>query len=291
MLICATNNMRGRPCVMRGVHLEGCPWSAVEDEAARRGVSASLVVSERFVNGVTVPTACDGCLPYKADTGMLCRSCDEKYTAALDVTVELVAFLISGGQRPADVNRSRGKPGPRLPIKDAKLAADSLWTHLAGVAIAHSMGSGKPEPEWPAGTSVLDGFLPSLSVEGAVAAINELVAWVAGDATVTSREGGAEAAVEFYRETQRQLARFPLEEKPKRVPYLRCRSCRVFAVIDMPPLQVLGPRVHECSACGATHDPQAVDFDLAVYRQEVQEALGGRLTWPEGERKPHDRSA
>lgn len=97
--------------------------------------------------------------------------------------------------------------------------------------------------------------------------------------------------MEFYRETQRQLARFPLEEKPKRVPYLRCRSCRVFAVIDMPPLQVLGPRVHECSACGATHDPNMREFDLAVYREEVQEALGGRAEWPVGERKPHDRSA
>lgn len=191
MMVCATVGMRGRPCVMRGVHLEGCPWAVVEDEAARRGVSASLVVSERFVAGVTVPTECDGCLPYKADKGMLCSLCDAKYRDALDITVDLVAFLISGGHRPADVNRSRGKPGPRLPIKDAKLAADSLWTHLAGVAIAHSMGSGKPEPEWPAGTSVLDGFLPSLSVEGAVAATGELVAWVAGDATVTSREGGA----------------------------------------------------------------------------------------------------
>lgn len=290
MLICVTNSMRGHRCALRGQHLDGCPWVVVEDEAARRGIATAVVLSERFVAGVDVPKPCTGCLPYRAEVGMLCRLCDDRFRAALYTVTDLVSFLLSGGQRPVDVNRARGKPVPRLPIKDAKLAADSLWTTLAGVAIAHASGSRVDEPEWPAGTSVLDGFMPSLPLEAAVQATADLVTWVEADQTVTARHGGAEAAVEFYRQVQQQLARFPLEEKPKRVPYLRCRSCGLFAVVDRPPLQVLGVRVHECSACGATHDPQATEFDLAVYRQEVQEALGDLSVWPEGVQKPHDRA-
>lgn len=207
---------------------------------------------------------------------MLCRLCDERFRAALETTVRLVEFLASGGQAPNDVNKSRGKPGPRLPIKESQLAADSIWTHLAGVAIAHANGSGVDEPSWPAGTSILDGFLPSLELVDVVRVTGELVAWVEGEASLTSRAMGAEAAVRFYREVQRQLARFPLEEKPSRIRYLRCRECREFTVIDRPPLHFLRPRVHECSSCGAEYDPQMKEFDLRLYRLEVEAAIAER---------------
>lgn len=207
---------------------------------------------------------------------MLCRLCDERFSAALSNAVRLVEFLASGGQAPADVNKSRGKPGPRLPIKEAQLAADSIWTHLAGVAIAHSSGARVDEPGWPAGTSVLDGFMPSLSVPEVVEATRELVEWVSDEPTLTSRAGGAEAAIRFYREVQRQLARFPLDEKPKRVQYLRCRDCQQFTVVDRPPLHFLGVRVHECSSCGAQYDPIAKEFDLRLYRLEVEAAIAER---------------
>lgn len=207
---------------------------------------------------------------------MLCRLCDERFRAALATTVRLVEFLASGGQAPNDVNKSRGKPGPRLPIKESQLAADSLWTHLAGVAIAHANGSGVDEPHWPAGTSILDGFLPSLELVDVVRVTGELVGWLQADQSVTSRVAGAEAAVRFYRELQRQLARFPLEEKPSRIRYLRCRECREFAVVDRPPLRVLDVRVDECRACGAVHDPLAREFDLKLYRLEVEAAIAER---------------
>lgn len=207
---------------------------------------------------------------------MLCRLCDERFKSALATTVRLVEFLASGGQAPNDVNKSRGKPGPRLPIKESKLAADSIWTHLAGVAIAHASAAGVDEPLWPTGTSLRDGFLPSLELAGVVRATSDLVAWVEGEASVTSRAMGAEAAVVFYREVQRQLARFPLEEKPKRVKYLRCRACQQFAVVDRPPLHVTAARVDECRACGAVHDPNMREFDLRLYRLEVEAAIAER---------------
>lgn len=248
VMICVSIDMPGRPCLVRGEHLSTC---------------------------ADVDT-CSGCLPYRAEVGMLCRLCDEKYREALKVLPSLVRFLVSGGAPPADVNRSRSKPGPRLPIAQAKLAADSLWVELAGVAIAHAAGSRSSEPDWPAGTSILDGFLPSLSVDGAVQATTDLVAHLEADPSVTSRQRGAEAAVGMFREVQRQLARFPLEEKPKRVPYLRCRECQQFTVIDRPPLHFLGVRAHECSNCGAQYDPTMKEFDLRLYRLEVEAAITER---------------
>lgn len=248
VLLCATIDMPGRACTLRGEHLSTC------DD----------------------PDTCTGCLPYRAEVGMLCRLCDEKFHAALDITVRLVEFLASGGQAPNDVNKSRGRPGPRLPIKESQLAADSIWTHLAGVAIAHASGSGEQEPDWPAGTSILDGFLPSLELDEVVRATADLIAWVEADASITSRALGAEAAVRFYRQVQQQLHRFPLEEKPKRVPYLRCRECRQFTVVDRPPLHFLGVRVHECSNCGAQYDPAMKEFDLRLYRLEVEAAIAER---------------
>lgn len=248
VLLCQTIDMPGRPCTVRGEHLSTCGD----------------------------PDSCNGCLPYRAEVGMLCRLCDERYKAALATTVRLVEFLASGGQAPNDVNKSRGKPGPRLPIKESKLAADEIWTHLAGVAIAHGSGSGKHYQGWPVGTSVSKGFMPSLELADVVRAINDLAAWVEGEASVTSRVEGAEAAVTFYREVQRQLARFPLEEKPKRVKYLRCRTCQQFAVVDRPPLHFTAARVDECRACGAVHDPVAREFDLKLYRLEVEAAIAER---------------
>jgi len=248
VLLCVTVDMPGRACSVRGEHLSTCDDSET----------------------------CTGCLPYRAEVGMLCRLCDQRFRAALDTLPRLVQFLLSGGAPPVDVNKSRGKPGPRLPIAEAKLAADSLWIHLAGVAIAHSIGSRTEEPAWPSGTSVIDGFLPSLDTAGAVKATTELVDGLSADPSVTARRHGAEAAVRLFREVQRQLARFPLEEKPKRVPYLRCRDCGQFAVVDRPPLHFTAARVDECRACGAVHDPNMREFDLRLYRLEVEAAIAER---------------
>ena len=276
VMLCASVDMPGRPCTMFGEHLDGCDWAPLEGEAARRGVEVSLVLSERYAAGLPSVRPCKGCLPYKAEVGMLCRLCDERWKAALSTATRLVSFLLSGGSPPADVNKARGKPGPRLPIKEATIAADELWMELAGVAIVHASEARMSEPWWPAGTSVRDGFMPSLPLSDAVDAMRDLVTWVEADSTVTARQGGAEAAIGFYREVQRQLARFPLEEKPRRVPYLRCRECRQFAVIDHPPLHFMDVRVHQCGVCGAMYDPMAKEFDLAVYRQEIEAAIAER---------------
>jgi hypothetical protein len=198
------------------------------------------------------------------------------WVAALAVTVELVTFLLSGGSAPVDVNRSRGKPGPRLPIPSGRIAADQIVTNLCDVIVAHAKAARVPEPEWPKAVSMFDGFLPSASLDESVSALSYLVWCVESVEGITARVEPAEVAVGFTREVQRQLARFPLEEKPQRIPYLRCRTCKKFSVLDLPPLKYKGARIHECGACGAIHDPAMKEFDLKVYRSEVEAAIAAR---------------
>jgi len=174
------------------------------------------------------------------------------------------------------VNRSRGKPGPRLPIPSGRLAADQIVTNLSDVIVAHCKAARVPEPEWPKAVSIFDGFMPSATLGESVAAVSYLIAYVEEVEGLTSRVEPAETAVGFTREVQRQLARFPLAEKPQRVPYLRCRECRRFAVLDMPPLYYLDARVHECRECGAKQDPLMREFDLRLYRMEVEAAMAER---------------
>ena len=264
-LICVTSEMPGRKCTVHGEHLSGC-----------------------------LGGTCSGCLPRKAEHGCLCRNCHEKWVAALTVTVELVTFLLSGGSAPVDVNRSRGKPGPRLPIPSGRIAADQIVTNLCDVIVAHAKAARVPEPVWPRAVSMFDGFLPSASLDESVSALSYLVWCVESVEGITSRVEPAEVAevaVGFTRVVQRQLARFPLAESASKVPFLRCRSCQKFAVVDVPPLYKLDDRMHSCQNCGAVYDVQMAEFDRAVYRDEVERALEGRKTWPAEWVKPHARGA
>lgn len=241
MSVCVTNDMSGRACVILGEHLSAC-----------------------------VGGTCEGCLPRPAKVGMLCELCDRKWRDALDVVSELVAFLLSGGVGPVDVNRSRGMPGPRLPIGSGRLVADEVVKSLAGVVVAWCRESGESEPVWPVGVSMFDGFMPSLTLSEALEGLSHLVGYVDSQTGLTGRRGAAEGAVRFTREVQRGLKAFPLVESPSRVPYLRCRSCRKFTVLDMPPLMFLGDRVLVCSSCGVEADVSMKEFDLAVYRSELE---------------------
>jgi hypothetical protein len=246
-LVCITAELPGRSCTIRGEHLSGC-----------------------------LGGTCTGCLPRKAEHGCLCRNCHEKWVAALGVTVELVTFLLSGGSAPVDVNRSRGKPGPRLPIPSGRIAADQIVTNLCDVIVAHAKAARVPEPVWPRAVSIFDGFLPSASLDESVSALSYLVWCVESVEGITARVEPAEMAVGFTREVQRQLARFPLAESRSKVPYLRCPSCRDFKIMDVPPLYFMDDRLLKCDQCGHVYDPLMKEFDLRVYRSEVEAAIAAR---------------
>jgi hypothetical protein len=196
--------------------------------------------------------------------------------AALTVTVELVTFLLSGGSAPVDVNRQRGRPGPRLPIPSGRLAADQIVTNLCDVVVAHCKAAQVPEPEWPKAVSIFDGFLPSATLSESVAAVSYLIAYVESVEGLTSRVQPAEVAVGFTRVVQRQLARFPLAESASKVPFLRCPSCRDFKVMDVPPLYFMDDRLLKCDQCAHVYDPSMKEWDLKVYRNEVEAAIAAR---------------
>jgi len=245
-LVCVAATLTVKACRIRGEHLDGC-------------------------DGMP----CKGCLPYPAAVGCLCKLCDDRLKEALDIAPNLVMHLMSGATSRADVNRQRGKPGPRLPIPAARLAADTLVGALLELVLTHARESSSREPALPPGVTLLDGFTAGLHASVAFRAVTELAVY-AGAPTVTARHRPAEFAVRFTREVQRSLARFPLKDAPARIPYLRCRVCRQFAVEDRPPLQYLDVRVHVCAACGAIADPQLREWDLSVYRSEVEAEIVAR---------------
>ena len=245
MLLCITQSMPGRPCMIRGHHLSACS----SDD-------------------------CRGCLPRPAETGILCRSCWERFEAALGKAVDLVTHLrsIERGPVSADGVRTSTVITPTFP--PSWQAADRLWVALARVAIAHAKDTRSEEPEWSQLTSIWAGFSYAATIDDVARTTRELVSWVdAGPQSVVSRTEGAMAAVDFFREVQRSLAMFPMDEKSARIRYLRCRFCLNFAVVDRPPLHYLEPRVDVCESCGELSDPQMREWDLKLYRLEVEDQM------------------
>lgn len=260
ILLCITNEIPGRGCTIREEHLSTC------DGTNRHG------------------SECTGCLPRPAETGLLCRSCWERFEAALGKSVDLITHLRSIEKGPASLVPTHSAPGSRVILPGSWMEGDALWALLAGVAIAHAADTRSPEPPWPSFTSQqstdlsgfapLDGFSPTATLDQIASATRELVVWLSADPrNIVSRTGGAEAAVDFFREVQRALAMFPLDEPSTRIRYLRCRGCGLFAVVDRPPLHYLEPRVDVCESCGVLSDPQMREFDLRLYRLEVEEML------------------
>lgn len=247
MLICITHSMPGRACTVRGYHLTTC-------DGTRNGQE------------------CHGCLPRPAETGILCRSCWERFEAALSIAVDLITHLRSVEKGPVSIDgvRTSTVVAPTFPA--SWQAADRLWVALAKVAIVHAKGTRDEEPEWRPYTSIWSGFSYAATLDEVAEAVRELVAWVnVSPESVVSRTAGAEAAVEFFREVQRSLAMFPLEEDTKPLRPIRCRECQQFTLWRRPPLVYLDEVVVQCQnpACQAFYDPQMAQFDMRLLAEEI----------------------
>ncbi len=262
-LLCISNSMDGvRSCTVRGHHLSACAW----------GQAQALLEAGEALFSPTV-RECVGCLPRPAETGMLCRSCNEKFTAALDIGVDLITHLrsVERGPSPEDGVRTATVNAPTYP--ESWQEADQLWMYLAGVAIAHASDKRIDEPVWPTWASVIDGFGSQATMTQVMSASRDLVDWVAAaPVDVVSRTMGAMSAVYFYRAVQRALARFPLEEKSRPVKYIRCRTCQQHTLRWMPPLDFEEPVVIQCSnlTCGALWDPAMLEWDMKVLRESIE---------------------
>lgn len=282
-LPCITTSMPGRPCVIRGEHLEACLWAQIEDAARIEGVTTGMTMQAREQVGLPVPSKpCHGCLPRPAEHGLLCDTCWPKWVAALDVAADLITHLRSVERGQQSVDGVRTAQGSKVPIPASWQAADLLWSLLSQVAITHA-GTPAKEPWWPAWVTVggkerlrrrMDGFTPSVTLEEVRTAAHDLVDWVTADAAVVAaRAESAQAAVEFFRAVQTVQHRFPMDDTAEPLPMLRCRRCGLFQVREHPPLHYLAERVLKCDVCDFEADPLLVDWDLKLYAQEVWEGL------------------
>lgn len=283
-LPCITTTMHGRPCIIRGEHLEACLWAQIEAAAVVEGVTPGMIMQARAEVGLAVPSReCRGCLPRPAEHGLLCDSCYPKWVDALGVAARLVWHLRSVQHGSQSVDGVRTAQGSKVLIPTTWLAADELWSLLSAVAIAYAAQTGKGEPDWPYGVSVagdqhlrprLDGFDPQVTPTQAHRTVSDLVKWLGKYPTVSFSDS-ATAAVEFFRALQTALHRFPIDDNPDGVPLplLRCRRCRMFTVREHPPLHFLAERVLKCDVCEFEADLLLIDWDLKLYAQEVWEGM------------------
>jgi len=248
--ICVTNHMDGRSCIVRGYHLNSCAW----------------------INGQAADE-CAGCLPRPAETGLLCRSCFEKFGQSLDIAVDMLSHLrsIDRGSQIAGEVRSTTVAQPTYPASWQE--ADALWKLLASVAIGWSMDTGNEEPEWPGWTGLTIGFTFSATPQMVADATSGLVDWIAPVETAR-RHMGAQAAVRFYREMQRATFAYPLAERESVIKHIKCRNCQQKTLVYLPPLAYREEIGIRCDNCQHWWDPQFIGIDMRVLAQAINEQQG-----------------
>jgi len=274
-LPCITTAMPGRPCIIRGEHLEACLWAQIEDAAKVEGVTTGMIMQAREQVGLSVPPKpCRGCVPRPAEHGLLCDTCWPKFEQALAIAEDLITHLRSIDRPAQSVDGVRTAQGSKVIVPGSWLAADELWSDLVQMVIAHA-GDPEHEPDWPVASAqrVEVGIRTTATLDEVAAGVRRLVAWIGDPETFSARTAGAEAAVVFFRHVQTQLHRFPMDDTAAPMPMLRCRHCKMFAVRQHPPLHYLAERVLKCDVCDHEADPLLVDWDLKLYAQEVWEAL------------------
>jgi len=271
---CITNSTTDlRSCTIRGEHLSNCDGNEYRWDDINRNLA---------------PTGreCHGCFPRPAQHGWLCATCFEQFEATFDVrepeksdapeALDLISHLRSIETVTQDRTGSQSAPGSRVIVPPSWMAADALYIALAGVAIAYASDWGVDEPEWDVSASYLDGFHPEAPISAVWGVTSMLIRYVATDRDrLLTMPRGAEAAVRWVREFQRNDHLFPREEQRRRIRWVKCRTCNLKTLEYKPPLELNEPRVITCTnpACGEVWDPQMVEFDLRVIRQEMEKPV------------------
>lgn len=268
----------GSGCTVRGEHLAAC-----------------LGVDEAGVR-------CGGCLPRRAEVGVLCSRCWSRLRGVVRTLPSLVEHLFEvAGQVGASSSSAGGVrrvagPGGLYPA--ALGEADELHAMLAAwcaeVAEEHPGCSGGPPvvgSRWTAsvvrhdpatGESwVSPSEVVGVRVPGATRALvgwlDPLLEWVAG-------RGWAPVMLEeLGRASATASARWPVEEPDRRVVDVRCPSCGALSLVVCPP-RVVGADVQvvcQVPACGRVLSEEdwgrARSWALAVARaaQDDDAAVGG----------------
>tara|TARA_R110002124_G_scaffold163088_1_gene330400 strand:- start:1881 stop:2420 length:540 start_codon:yes stop_codon:yes gene_type:complete len=101
--------------------------------------------------------------------------------------------------------------------------------------------------------------------------MNEMNQWPELEDAVNTLDGQFFALL-LTREVETAIAKWPLEDKPHRVRYLRCRICQAMALRYYPPSQAGGEVIVKCQAhgCGAVEDHSMFERDALLIRMETE---------------------
>lgn len=169
-LLCVTNSMRNvRSCVVRGEHASVCDgWRGVKE--------------------------CKGCLPKKAQHGLLCMTCWDRVVTTMSGW-PLFAKTIEGLDRLVvhDTGGVRSKAAGSIPIPQTWLDVDEA-----------------------------ESFLKTYRDAG-----ENLDYWV-------SSEAGAKDSINFCISAERAMRTHPLEEKSHRLIDAKCSECRLLSLVWQP---------------------------------------------------------
>lgn len=231
VIVCATNDMKDvRSCTVQGKHTDFCDgWAyrweidsslSLQDPARRW---KAVLVGPKVFDAksrvwVTIPTDCTGCLPRKAEHGLLCWHCWEKTLDALKIAADMITHLRSV-ERAQQVDNAgvRSASGWVLPVPNTWRTSDELLMLL-----------GHPAPGFPSDANVWE-----------VEAITERYVDVIDPEHWVSRGTGADSAIRFFRLMQTAMAAHPMKEYEHRIKNVRCYKCGQRTLLWKPPLEHL----------------------------------------------------
>jgi len=158
---------------------------------------------------------CKGCLPRRAEYGLLCWSCWEKLEDALDEAVSMITHLRSVERAVQTDNAGVRTPsGWVIPVPATWRMADELLMLL-----------GHDAPGLPADASYFE-----------VEAIAERTVDRIHPGSWVTLEAGAEAAIRFTLLMQQAIAHHPRKEDEHKIQLIRCERCKQRTLLWKPPL-------------------------------------------------------
>lgn len=197
-LICVTNDMKGiKSCITHGQHASHCDgWRGIKE--------------------------CQGCLPKKAQHGLLCRECWERLVHTMNMWPEFAQLVSSLDRLVTPENAGvRGKAGSRVPIPQTWLDVEEA-----------------------------ESFLHSYKTAG-----SNLDYWV-------SSTEGAKDSINFRISAERAIRTHPLEEKAHRIKTARCSECKCQSLVWIPTQHLGDDVKVICQNIECNHQMDQTTFEL-----------------------------
>lgn len=147
-------------------------------------------------------------------------------------------------------------------------AIDNAQTHVPWWRIAGHIRSGDPDEQK---TRSSDPVLPLPSTWLAAEEISNLLSEINQWSTLEDvAKFGHEFALHLTREVETAMHKWPIEDKPHKVRYLRCRECGQMTLKYYPPKEGGGAVTVKCTDpnCRAVEDPRNFAHDTALIEME-----------------------